>query len=182
MSNTQNIDKSNTDKKRVDWNAIRAEYIAGGISHRILAEKHGVPYTTLARRAALEKWRKQRDEADRKAVEKLVQKASSAVASAAADNAVTVARIRAKLLARLEAEIDALPSRTGSNKKVMESNSERTRSTTTEFRLQELVESLTKLSADVAKGRAELLDNAADDPLTASIKEAIAGGGRENGA
>ena len=30
------------EKKRVDWNAVHAEYIGGGISQRKLAEKYGV--------------------------------------------------------------------------------------------------------------------------------------------
>ena len=35
--------------KRIDWNAIRAEYIGGGISQRKLAKKYGVSDTTLIR-------------------------------------------------------------------------------------------------------------------------------------
>lgn len=40
----------------VDWNAIKAEYIAGGIGYRKLAEKHGVSFSTLSQRAMREKW------------------------------------------------------------------------------------------------------------------------------
>ena len=40
----------------MDWNAIKAEYIAGGTSYRKLAEKHGVSFTTLTRTAQRENW------------------------------------------------------------------------------------------------------------------------------
>lgn len=42
--------------KSADWNAIRAEYIAGGISTRKLAEKYSVSYNTLKYRAKVEHW------------------------------------------------------------------------------------------------------------------------------
>lgn len=40
----------------MDWNAIKAEYIAGGTSYRKLAEKYKVSKTTLERKAKAEKW------------------------------------------------------------------------------------------------------------------------------
>ncbi len=40
----------------VDWKEIKAEYIAGGISYRKLAEKHGVSFSTLSQVAMREKW------------------------------------------------------------------------------------------------------------------------------
>ena len=40
---------------------MRAEYIAGGIGQRALAEKHGVKYGELRRRAGEEKWTALRD-------------------------------------------------------------------------------------------------------------------------
>lgn len=100
-------------EKRVDWNAIKAEYIASTISQRKLAEKHGVPYTSLRWHSENEGWVKAREEARRKVLEKSTQK----TAESAASNAVTAQRIRAKLLARLEREIDALPDSIGTNKR-----------------------------------------------------------------
>ena len=50
------------DKKRVDWNAIRAEYIGGGISQRKLAKKYGLSEAALMQKANREGWRKDRDE------------------------------------------------------------------------------------------------------------------------
>jgi hypothetical protein len=94
----------------VDWNAIRAEYIGGGISQRKLAEKHGVSIGTLLRRANQEHWLESRTKADNKAILLLEQK----TANAASDNAAIAQRIKAKLLKRLEKEIDALPEKIGS--------------------------------------------------------------------
>ena len=52
----------------VDWDVIKAEYIAGGISYRELADKYGVPFSTLSQRAMREKWtdllKKAQDKAD----------------------------------------------------------------------------------------------------------------------
>lgn len=39
-----------------DWDKIRIEYEATGLSHRKLAEKYGVPYPTLRDRAKREHW------------------------------------------------------------------------------------------------------------------------------
>lgn len=90
---------------RIDWAAIQAEYIAGGISQRKLAAKHGISQSTLLARAKVEQWATLRQKARDKAVTKALQK----TADAAADNAATAQRIKAKLLARLEKEIDQLP-------------------------------------------------------------------------
>ncbi|MBO7676316.1 MAG: hypothetical protein J6S49_02205 [Erysipelotrichaceae bacterium] len=89
----------------IDWNSIKAEYIAGGTSYRKLAAKHNISKYTLSRRAIAEQWMKQRQEAQAKATAIIQQK----TAVSAADNAATAQRIKAKLLARLEKEIDSLP-------------------------------------------------------------------------
>lgn len=89
----------------VDWDAVRAEYLAGEIGCRKLAEKHGIPYQTIRDRATREQWTRLRREAREKSGKKAVQKA----ADLAAKNAAAAQRIRGKLLARLEKEIDRLP-------------------------------------------------------------------------
>lgn len=128
-------------EKRVDWNVIRAEYVAGGISQRKLAEKYGVSYPTLRKQADSKGWVKEREAATRKAVEK----ASQDVAKSAASNAVTAQRIRAKLLARLEKEIDALPDSIGTNKRKAVTEYEydgkrpkKTKDLATEYKLRDL--------------------------------------------
>ena len=93
-----------------DWNAIKAEYIAGGISMRKLAIEHGVPFATLRDRSDREGWTKARKQAQQILVEKTAQK----MASTAANNAARAERIREKLLIKLEKEIDALPDNIGS--------------------------------------------------------------------
>lgn len=70
--------------KKVNWEQIKTEYITGDIGYRKLAQKHGVPFTTLKYRAAREEWfrarQKHRDnvvtKATRKAEEKQVRLAT----------------------------------------------------------------------------------------------------------
>ena len=95
---------------KTDWNAIKAEYIGGGISQRELAEKHGVSPDYLMQKANKEHWKQDRDEAIKKGLAKSQQKAADAIA----ESSTIAARIRAKLLAKLEKEIDALPDLIGS--------------------------------------------------------------------
>ena len=84
-------------EKRIDWNAIRAEYIGGGISQRKLADKHGIPVDKLLKIANREHWKDDREKASNKAAMKAQQK----TAVAAADNAVLAADIKKRLLLRL---------------------------------------------------------------------------------
>lgn len=57
----------------MDWKKIKAEYIAGGTSYRMLAEKHNVSFNQLAKVAAKEKWNKLRQKAGEKAAMKIVE-------------------------------------------------------------------------------------------------------------
>lgn len=56
-----------------NWKKIKTEYLKGGISLRALAEKHGVPFGTLQRKARVEKWADQKREVDDKVETKLIQ-------------------------------------------------------------------------------------------------------------
>ena len=94
---------------RPDWDAIRAEYIGGGISQRKLAQKHKIKEGAMLRKANAEGWAKLREQARNKAIIKAEQK----IANTVSDNAVTAERIRAKLLKRIEREIDSLPESIG---------------------------------------------------------------------
>ena len=138
-----------------DWNAIRNEYIAGGISQRELAEKYDIPYATLASRSAKEKWKADRDEASSKVIAKSMQK----IADTAADNAVIAERIKEKLLKRLEKEIDALPEKIGSDAKqaqVEHTYDGRRITKTTErtlaYKLRDLTAAYKDLTEDYRKG------------------------------
>ena len=84
-----------------DWNAIRAEYIGGGISQRKLAKKHGVAIGTLLERANNEGWAKQRERVQNKAVIRAEQKA----VDSASDFAAKAAQCRAMLIEQLAFEI-----------------------------------------------------------------------------
>jgi len=83
--------------KRIDWNAIRAEYIGGGISQRKLAKKYGIAEGTMLQRANVEGWKALRNQAEIKSITETKQK----TAEAAADNAVIAADIKKRLLLRL---------------------------------------------------------------------------------
>lgn len=48
----------------MDWNKIKAEYIAGGTSYRKLCAKYGVSRTTLQRKAKDENWLDLRSQAE----------------------------------------------------------------------------------------------------------------------
>ena len=61
----------------MDWNTIKAEYIAGGTSYRKLAEKYNVPRTTLERKAKDEKWAELRRQAEGKAEAKIINAISN---------------------------------------------------------------------------------------------------------
>ena len=64
----------------MDWLKIKAEYIAGGISYRKLAEKHGVSFSQLKDVAVKEKWRELKEQAAEKATTKFVDKEASRAA------------------------------------------------------------------------------------------------------
>lgn len=57
----------------MDWKKLRAEYIAGGISYRRLAEKHNVSFHTLRKQAAKENWKAIKDETATKTVTKIIE-------------------------------------------------------------------------------------------------------------
>ena len=85
-------------EKRIDWNAIRAEYIGGGISQRKLAKKYGLTYAALRNKAEIEGWVSLRDDVQRKSNAEATQR----TAEAAADNATIAADIKKRLLLRLQ--------------------------------------------------------------------------------
>lgn len=68
-----------------NWEAIRQEYIETDISMRALAEKHGVKFTTLSKRAEREKWSGLRKE--------VVDKASTILLQDAANNRARIAAL-----------------------------------------------------------------------------------------
>lgn len=57
----------------VDWKKIKAEYIRTEVSYRKLAQKYGVPPSTLARRMSQEKWADLRRQSNSKAIARIVE-------------------------------------------------------------------------------------------------------------
>lgn len=48
-------------KNDIDWILVKTEYETSDLSQRKVARKYNIPYSTLATRAAKEKWTKQND-------------------------------------------------------------------------------------------------------------------------
>ena len=88
----------------IDWNTIRAEYIAGGIGQRALAAKHGATYSAVKRKALLEHW----GELRKAAAQKTGQKVAEKTAAVAADNASKLEKARGLLIDRALDAIEAI--------------------------------------------------------------------------
>lgn len=88
--------------RRVNWHKIHAEYVAGGISQRKLAQKYKIPWSTMQHRANREKWGEDKRNARTKVAEDAIQSAADAVAN----NAVLVAEIKRKGLETLNRLLD----------------------------------------------------------------------------
>lgn len=79
-----------------DWEAIRADYVANGLSYRELGKKYGVHYATISRRAQKDGWLQQsaticntvRNTVDTEIVEKKTDQLLSTVQSAEMMDAV----------------------------------------------------------------------------------------------
>lgn len=128
-------------EKRIDWNAIRAEYLGGGISQRKLAKKYGLTYAALRNKAEIEGWVGLRDDVQRKSNAEATQK----TAEAAADNAVIAADIKKRLLLRLSRAEQKFP---------MDATEVRTQvgKSTAIFKLRDLTAAYKDLTADMATG------------------------------
>jgi uncharacterized protein YjcR len=96
-----------------DWKKIKAEYIAGGTSYRKLAEKYGVSFNTLKRRAKEEQWYELRGQKDRKTTTKIVETLSNNDAKKAVD----IIDVADRLLEKIE-EVAATVSDPDSIKKL----------------------------------------------------------------
>lgn len=134
------------EKKRIDWNAIRAGCIAGE-SYRALADQYGVTKDAIARKAKAENWQKDRETAARQSALKSIQKISDSVSSAAADNATLAASIKRKLLQRLERVVDAFPE-DADGTEIRDTD----RNRQTIYRLKDLASMYKDLTADMPTG------------------------------
>ena len=65
-----------------DWETIKAEYLLGGISQQKLADKHGIPRSTLQLHIKKGNWKELRDTAVAQADKKLTEKLADIQADA----------------------------------------------------------------------------------------------------
>jgi hypothetical protein len=84
-----------------NWAEIKTEYIYKGTSLRKLAEKHGVPFSTAAKRARREKWEQQRTQVDTEVDTAVL----AVVTEAAVDRATRLINITNTLTEKLEARV-----------------------------------------------------------------------------
>lgn len=92
----------------MEWDKIKAEYVAGGTSYRKLAEKHGITLAVLRNVAEREEWVKLKAQAQHKTNTKLVESISKTKAKKAVDKLARVSDLTDKLLDKLEQAIAEL--------------------------------------------------------------------------
>ena len=86
----------------MDWNKIKAEYIAGGTSYRKLADKYNVSFAILRREAEKGKWTKLKAQTKQKADTKIV----NSVANDISKNAIKINDVADKLLDKIITLLD----------------------------------------------------------------------------
>lgn len=128
--------------KKVDWNVIKTEYIAGGISQRKLAKKYDIPFPTLRDRAKNEEWAKQRDKVRDRAVTKTIEKTADAVVS----NAVKLERAKGLAIDRLIKALEQMPEKSGTHSR--QTITEGGKRMTVDYDLIDIVVSLEKLTRE----------------------------------
>ena len=88
----------------MDFSKLKKEYLKGGTSYRKLAEKYGVPFGTLRKVAAKEKWTELRD----KTRDKTDTKTIEAISEKEAERAKRLLTISDRLLDRIEGMVEEL--------------------------------------------------------------------------
>lgn len=88
----------------MDWEKIKAEYIAGGTSYRKLAEKYGVSFSTLKDIAIREKWTDLKEQARNKANTNLV----NSIGRNSAKRSVKINEVADKLLEKISKTIEMM--------------------------------------------------------------------------
>lgn len=135
----------------MNWRKIKAEYIAGGISQRALAEKYGVPLATIVKHAKKEKWTEKRKYAENKAVEKVAEKKAEIVA----DNAVLLEQIKTGILQKLAQMVEAYPDARAAEVK------HRTKNTEIIYRMKDIAAVYAALEGKTAKGQSADIEDLA---------------------
>lgn len=86
----------------MEWNKIKAEYIAGGTSYRKLAEKYAVPFSTLKEHARKEQWTELREKARHEADTKF----ANLIGEIQANQSVKINDVADKLLDKISKTLD----------------------------------------------------------------------------
>ena len=89
----------------MDWNKIKAEYIAGGTSYRKLAEKYGVDRNKIQVRATKENWVGLKSQAQAKTESKIVDAISNKDAKVATDIVDVADRLLEEIYGMLDAGV-----------------------------------------------------------------------------
>lgn len=101
----------------VNWDAIKTEYIAGGISLRELARKHNVKENAVMTKARREAWNDQRKEVERKATAKRTQKLADKIAKRSLTDAEIAMKARSLLLQKCLKEAEEATQTIGTESK-----------------------------------------------------------------
>ena len=88
----------------MDWNKLKAEYIAGGTSYRKLAEKYGIDRNAVQRVAKREKWCELKSQAKAKSETKMV----NAIAEDISKKSVKIDAVADKLLDKISGLLETL--------------------------------------------------------------------------
>lgn len=96
----------------VEWQKIKAEYLAGDTSYRKLAKKYGLTLAVLRNVAEREEWVKLKAQAQHKTNTKIV----NAVSDKEAKKAIDIIDVADKLLGKMAELMDAVPLDTQSMK------------------------------------------------------------------
>ena len=89
----------------MDWEKLKAEYIAGGTSYRKLAAKYGVSFNSLQREARKHKWCELRKQVQDESTTKLVDSISSEIA----ETSKKLTDVADKLLDKISETLDSMP-------------------------------------------------------------------------
>lgn len=89
-----------------NWAKIKNEYINGGCTYQSLADKYGVSFSTLEKKARCENWRELKAKQGEKIEEKTREKTAEKIAEAESDVAAIMSRIRLKLTQKIEQCVD----------------------------------------------------------------------------
>ena len=129
-------------RKKADWNAIKAEYIAGGVSVKALADKYKIAYGVVRKRYEQDGWKALREKANQKASETAIKK----TADAAAANAVKLEKARALLIDKILKAIEKMPEQSGTRIRQSQIDKNTGKQMSVDYDLAILVQAFEKLS------------------------------------